>query len=297
MFNYAATCVDSRRTAMVQMAGFVEMLTNDRCEDTMWQSLCLGPSKALQPLHLVPPRLQPLVAAANRGDDIAPIVDSIAKSFGFDGFMYGVSLCPRPNTETRQYVYMTWPPELGRIYDERALVEVDPRIHDLLESVVPLAWDQTTFRGRSGAVDDFLDLLQSFGLASGIVCPIRDMHGRTAILSLGSVVAINDEVRNSTIALAKGDIMLFGLYFHELFLRGVSNERIPPHLQGAKLSPRERECLTMAARGLAGEDIALRLTIGLRTVQHHFDSIRGKLGAANRLEAVAIGLQTGIIAR
>jgi len=51
----------------------------------------------------------------------------------------------------------------------------------------------------------------------------------------------------------------------------------------------------MAAHGLSGEDVAQRLAISLRTVQHHFDSIRGKLAAANRMEAVAIGLRTGII--
>ena len=37
------------------------------------------------------------------------------------------------------------------------------------------------------------------------------------------------------------------------------------------------------------------LSVSLRTVQHHFDSIRSKLGAANRLEAVVIGLSRGII--
>jgi hypothetical protein len=41
--------------------------------------------------------------------------------------------------------------------------------------VVPLVWDQATFRGRSTAVDYFLDQMQQHGVASGIVCPIRDM--------------------------------------------------------------------------------------------------------------------------
>jgi hypothetical protein len=81
----------------------------------MLQPLCLGPSKATHPLQRVPACLQPLIAAANRGDDVAPIVDAIARSFGFDGFMYGVSLSLRPNSEGRQYVYTTWPPELTRV--------------------------------------------------------------------------------------------------------------------------------------------------------------------------------------
>lgn len=271
-------------------------LESDRCEETVLQPLIVGPSMTVQSLEFVPPRVQPLVAAANRGDDVAPIVDSIARSFGFDGFMYGVSLNPRPNTENRQYFYLTWPQELIRAYDDRSLIEVDPRIHDILQSVVPHVWDQATYRGRSAAVDDFLDVLQAYGIASGIACPVRDMHGRTAILSLSSGITANDEIRKKMITQAIGDIMLFGLYFHELFVRGVINEFVPAHLQGGKLSPRERQCLVMAAHGLAGEDIAFKLAISPRTVQHHFDSIRSKLGAANRLEAVVIGLSSGIIA-
>ena len=150
---------------------------------------------------------------------------------------------------------------------------------------------------RSRAVDDFLDVLQGFGLSSGIACPVRDMRGRTAMLSLSSSVSVNDDVRKNMITQEKGEIMLFGLYFHELFVSGVLNGLVPPYLQGAKLSARERQCLSMAARGLAGEDIAFKLAISPRTVQHHFDSIRSKLGAANRQEAVAVGLETGIITR
>jgi DNA-binding CsgD family transcriptional regulator len=261
----------------------------------MLQSLCLGPSRVVRLLHFVPSRVKSLIAAANRGDDVGPIVDSIARSFGFDGFMYGVSLSLRPHTESRHYVYTTWPQELVRIYDERTLIETDPRLHDLMDSVLPLVWDQSTYRGRSPKVDAFLDVMQEHGIASGIVYPIRDKHGRMAMLSLSSSTPANDEVRNGVIAHEIGNIVLFGLYFHDLFINAVINELVSPHLQGAKLTPRERQCLSMAAHGLAGEDIALKLSISLRTTQHHFDSIRGKLGAANRLEAVAVALAAGII--
>ena len=209
--------------------------------------------------------------------------------------MYGVSLSLRPHTESRHYVYTTWPQELVRIYDERSFIEIDPRIHDVTGSVLPRLWDQSTYRGRTPALDAFLDIFQVHSIGSGIICPIRDRHGRMAVLSLSSNSHKNDDVRNSTIANDIGNIVLFGLYFHELFINAVINELVPPHLLGTKLSNRERPCLNMAAHGLSGEDIALKLSISLRTTQHHFDSIRSKLGAANRLEAVAMALATGII--
>lgn len=261
------------------------------------QPLRLGPTKALRSLRFVPLRMRPFIAAANRGDDVAPLVDAIARSFGFDGFMYGVSLSPRPNTESRTYFYSTWTPALARLYAERSLIEVDPRIEDLPNSMLPIVWDQSTYRGRSPEVDRFLELVGDQGLRSGIVIPVRDMHGRTAILSLSCAVALHDEVREAMIADAEGDIALFAYYFHDLYVNAVLSEILPSDLYGERLTARERECLAMAARGLSGEDIAIKLSISLRTIQHHFDSIRSKLGAANRLEAAAIGLEMGIISR
>ena len=99
--------------------------------------------------------------------------------------MYAVKSVTAPDHETRSTSTMR-PDELARLYDERAFVEVDPRLQDIHESVVPLVWDQETYRGRSREVDGFLDLMQSYGLSSGIYCPIRDGKGRIAVMSLSS---------------------------------------------------------------------------------------------------------------
>jgi DNA-binding CsgD family transcriptional regulator len=261
----------------------------------MLQPLCLGSLEDVKAAYLVPPIVQPLLRAAQQGEDVAPIVLAIANGFGFDGFLYGASLSLRPRQETRQFTYSTWPEELFRLYDERSYIEVDPRIQEVLESELPQVWDQSTYRGRSAAVDAFLDVIQGYGVASGVMCSLRDSRGRIAALSLSCNVPILDEVRRLMIAQHMGDILMFQRYFHELFVSGALNALVPPHLEGARLSDRERECLTMAARGLTGYDIAYKLSISSRTVQHHFDSIRSKLGAANRQEAIARGLQGGII--
>jgi len=64
---------------------------------------------------------------------------------------------------------------------------------------------------------------------------------------------------------------------------------------GLVLSQRERECLTMAAHGLTSDDMAFKLGITERTVRFHFSSIRSKLAAANRQEAVAKAVKNGLI--
>ena len=53
-----------------------------------------------------------------------------------------------------------------------------------------------------------------------------------------------------------------------------------------QLSPRELEVLDLAARGLRNKAIADRLSISIRTVEGHFNSIFSKLGVYSRVEAV-----------
>lgn len=62
-----------------------------------------------------------------------------------------------------------------------------------------------------------------------------------------------------------------------------------------QLTPRETEILEQLAQGLANKQIALDLEISEHTVKFHVSSIYAKLGATNRMEAVRMGLQLGLI--
>jgi DNA-binding NarL/FixJ family response regulator len=61
------------------------------------------------------------------------------------------------------------------------------------------------------------------------------------------------------------------------------------------LSPREIEILRMIAEGLGNKEIASKLSISDHTVKFHISSIFAKLGAANRAEAVTLGIRQGFI--
>jgi LuxR family maltose regulon positive regulatory protein len=62
-----------------------------------------------------------------------------------------------------------------------------------------------------------------------------------------------------------------------------------------QLTGRELEVLAMLALGQSNQNIAGRLFISLDTVKKHVSHVLGKLGAANRTEAVARGRQLGLI--
>lgn len=61
------------------------------------------------------------------------------------------------------------------------------------------------------------------------------------------------------------------------------------------LTRREREVLQMLAAGLANKEIAARLKISDHTAKFHVAAILGKLGAATRTEAVALGIRHGLV--
>lgn len=62
-----------------------------------------------------------------------------------------------------------------------------------------------------------------------------------------------------------------------------------------RLTSRETDVLELLAEGLSNKAIAARLGISDQTVKFHVASIGGKLGAANRTDAVRLAVRRGLI--
>jgi two-component system, NarL family, nitrate/nitrite response regulator NarL len=74
-----------------------------------------------------------------------------------------------------------------------------------------------------------------------------------------------------------------------------------PHDEGdseivESLTSRETQVLELLAEGLPNKAIAARLGISDQTVKFHVASISGKLGAANRTDAVRRAVRRGLLA-
>jgi LuxR family maltose regulon positive regulatory protein len=76
---------------------------------------------------------------------------------------------------------------------------------------------------------------------------------------------------------------------------GCALHSMPPGQDGVALSEREREILAIIACGASNQEIAARLVITVGTVKGHINHILGKLGAANRTEAVAVARKLGML--
>ncbi len=95
-------------------------------------------------------------------------------------------------------------------------------------------------------------------------------------------------------AVASGLLVLHPAHVNEVLPAGAAAPRALDEL-AESLTRRELEVLQMLAGGLSNKEIAARLNISEHTAKFHVASILGKLGAASRTEAVALGIRRGLV--
>ena len=65
--------------------------------------------------------------------------------------------------------------------------------------------------------------------------------------------------------------------------------------ENGRLSPRERECLFMTAKGASDADVASRIAISESTVRFHLRNAARKLSAGSRREAIYLAAKLDLI--
>ena len=95
---------------------------------------------------------------------------------------------------------------------------------------------------------------------------------------------------------ARGEALLAPTITRRLLDRFASElpgGRTPPRLD--VLSDREVEVLTLVARALSNDEIAERLTLSRATVKTHLSAILTKLGLRDRVQAVVLAYESGLV--
>jgi DNA-binding NarL/FixJ family response regulator len=93
---------------------------------------------------------------------------------------------------------------------------------------------------------------------------------------------------------AAGDALLAPSITRRLIEEFVTPRPVPP-TQIAELTPREMEILLLVARGMSNAEIADTLIIGEATVKTHVTRVLMKLGVRDRIQAIVLAYETGVI--
>lgn len=252
------------------------------------------PEQPRLPPEPTPGFLVPLRDAARERGSVHDALVRVTMDLGFEHFTYGTSSVPTPTRDSRMYVWTNMPEAWVRRYDERAYFEVDPRVSEITHAATPLVWDRHTFP-ETRKRGEFFDDAAAHGLRCGVAVGVRDSSRALSGFYLSSGRERIDDAFAAHCAAHEGEIQLLAHYVHAMLTASVVDPALPTPLEGAPLSPRERECLQLAAKGLASAHIATLLGIGERTVHFHFGNILAKLGAANRRHAVARAIAAGLV--
>jgi non-specific serine/threonine protein kinase len=116
----------------------------------------------------------------------------------------------------------------------------------------------------------------------------RDMLRRQALDLLGRPAARVAEERGAAMSLATATE-------YALLLAAETGPTGDQATGLARLSPRERELVTLVARGRTDAQIAAELFITVRTVTSHLDRIRDKTGCRRRADLTRLALSAGLV--
>src|SRR5689334_22233588 len=219
--------------------------------------------------------------------EVAAACRNAAQSLGFEHFIFGFRT-PISLTHPCQFILSGYPRAWREHYDRNSYLAIDPVIARSLGSVLPFAWDELD-RSDPRVAQMFREACE-YGLCHGFSVPIHGGRGEGGVLSLARaqpVLPQGDE-RQSLFQQTQWLAAVLQTKLRAL----VFEEAAPPT---RPLTPRERDCLRLAAEGQSAQDIARTLRITERTAVFHLNHAEEKLGAKRRQHAVARGVALGQI--
>ncbi len=234
------------------------------------------------------PDLTAAIESAADIPEVAAACRQVAQTLGFEHFIFGFRT-PISLTHPCQFILSGYPRAWREHYDKNSYLAIDPVIVRALGTILPFSWDELD--KSDPRVAQLFREAAGHGLVHGFSVPVHGGAGEGGVLSLARArPALPEDIgeRQQLFQQAQWFSAVLQTKLRKLVFEEVTPDARP-------LTPRERECLRLAAEGQSAQDIARVLHIAERTVVFHLNHAEEKLGATRRQHAVARGVALGQI--
>ena len=219
--------------------------------------------------------------------DLADALQSIASEIGISHIAYVRFASDRDCDACLPTAVATYSRAWQTYYFLRGYVHVDPVIAHGRKALLPFDWD-TLARDDPDVLAFFAEATKQGVGRNGLSIPVRNGRGGQSLVSFSS-----DHERREWERYKRRNMP--SLQKLSFLIDSAANRSadLPP--EPIRLSRREEECLTWAARGKTDREIADVLEIGFSSVKVHLDVARHKLHCMNLTHAIAVAIATGVI--
>lgn len=213
----------------------------------------------------------------------------VTSNFGLTALMAGT--VPQPGTprgQQKDHVLLCdWPVEWLERYVARNYVDHDPVVSHMKDLQAPFEWREAS---RGIRVDrdsgEVMGDAREFKLRDGLAFPLVTLEGQIVMVSLGGEAVELSGAEFGLVSLVSTYAVGRAMQLHTMVANTID------HIE---LTPRERECLKWAAVGKSEWEISQILGISEHTSEKHLLNAKSKLGAVNRVQAVAEAIRRGYI--
>jgi DNA-binding CsgD family transcriptional regulator len=233
-------------------------------------------------------RLWGFVEACDRAADFAAVREAFLAETEALGFVHAAifsqvdPLNPPPLGVVMHRVPQGW----VQRYSEQGYQRIDPIHFESRRRATPFRWDRPEFcRGLAPIQTRMINEAMEMGLRGGLSIPVKSPGAIPATCSL--FPGVNDfDPKNYLV----GHSIAVIAHEHARRLLGA-----PVGADAPRLTERERQCLTLAARGKSDWAISELLGLSEGAVHKTIERAKRKLGVATRVQAIVRAIHAGEI--
>jgi DNA-binding CsgD family transcriptional regulator len=230
----------------------------------------------------IQPSLEDIAAVmdATSEEMLLELVRKSATALGFEQFMLGIEVS-HPLMEPLQHVSNGYSLRWQRIYEEREYAWKDPAASHSQMSAMSVGWPEQMPPEKT----------RQDGVPHRLSVPVHERHGIKSMFSLARDQSIERNRRELDHMLAGARVLASCTHFAlaRLIVPALLEQHIP------KLTRRERECLSWAAKGKTASEIGMILNFTEATSVFHLNNVIRKFNVANRMQAIAVGVALGLV--